>query len=189
MLDKSIIMWLEKPIFQCNITQSHNLHIWLKKSVCLHVAQFCRLLSKSNWLLWYRYYYPDLTHSTEIFCWLTINTQFNSKSNVFICRHFDHVHNTECVQRKLSLHNSAISPKQIICQLLCNQRMVSKTISRYQHSRYDLDSPRSGRPRATAARNKTYQKNIVQKWRHLTNRTILAEWQPTLMHEVFVSTV
>ena len=65
---------------------------------------------------------------------------------------------------------------------------VSRTIRRYQQSKSHNDRPRTGRLRATTARNYAYLRAIVRRRRHVTARTVLAaEWQPPLNRVVSVS--
>ena len=81
-----------------------------------------------------------------------------------------------------------MSQRQIARQLRCNQRTVRRTIRRYQQRKSILHRPRTGRPRATTPRNDAYLRATVRR-RHVTARTVLAEWQTTLNHVVSVSTV
>ena len=70
-----------------------------------------------------------------------------------------------------------------------NQSKVSRTTWRYHQSRFQFGRPRSGRPRATTARNYTYPRVMARIWCHLTTRTVLIEWQPILIRVVSVSTI
>ena len=89
----------------------------------------------------------------------------------------------------LALHNTGMSQRQIARQLRCNESTMGRTIRRNQQSRSHLDHPQTGHPRATTARNDAYLRAIVRRRRHVTARTVLAEWQPALNRVVSVSTV
>ena len=67
--------------------------------------------------------------------------------------------------------------------------MVSRTIRRYQQSRFHFGRPRPSRPRATTARNHIYLRVMAPIWCHLTTRAVLIEWQPILTRVLSVSTV
>ena len=82
-----------------------------------------------------------------------INTHWNSESNACTLIFWTWVQHRICPGQKegfiLALHTSRVSQRQIACQLHCNRSTISRTIWRYQQSRFYLGRPRPGRHQAT----------------------------------------
>ena len=77
-----------------------------------------------------------------------------------VFRYFDNRLWAEIVHGKrasvLALHNYGISQRLIACQIHWNQSAGSRTIMRYQQSRFPLDRPYSVRSRPANDRQKRY---------------------------------
>lgn len=89
----------------------------------------------------------------------------------------------------VALHQTGFKLRRIARQLQCSKSAVFEAIRRFQETGFNVDRPRSGRPRISTPADDNYLCQTARRRRKVTARSLQGEWFPAIRRHASIQTI